>query len=156
MNYLINNNSTQRRNTVCNEPSNTFFNSKEPKDLYNDLFQTFFNTESPEKKTWIAPLNLKETKDSITVTAEIPGIEKDKIEIEYHDGVLKISGNKEDSFSNENDNYIHKEITFGKFSRSIQVGDIAFEKSIADISNGVLSIQLPKSEEKKAKTLKIN
>ncbi|MBT6121176.1 Hsp20/alpha crystallin family protein [bacterium] len=155
MNYIINNKSRQRTNNMCTEAINAFIHPTETNDIYTDFFQTLFNPETVETKQWVARLNLKETKDSVTVITEIPGIKKNNIEIEYHDGILKISGNKKDHVSTENDNYIHREISFGNFSRNVQVGDIDFENSTANISDGVLTIHLPKSEEKKAKTLKI-
>ena len=80
---------------------------------------------------------------------------KNEINIEYKDGVLTVSGEKKAEKTEDEKGWHYREISYGKFSRSVNVGDVNFEKGKADYENGVLKIELPKAEEAKPHRLQI-
>ena len=121
----------------------------------DDIFNTFFSS-SPSRaySNHYAPsLDVRSNQDEVIVTADLPGLNKKDINIEYKDSVLTISGEK--VIERDKEESYYSERRSGKFSRSFEVGDINFEQSKASYENGVLSVVLPKSEEQKPKYLSI-
>jgi HSP20 family protein len=99
-------------------------------------------------------LNLSESKDEFTVTAELPGMTDKDVSIDYCDGVLTIRGEKEEEQTKEEDDrkYYLWERRFGSFQRVLPFpGGIDATKIVAEFKNGVLSVHVPKSESAKAK-----
>ena len=106
----------------------------------NDWFENF--NVSQTMKT-----DIRETDDAYILEAEVPGFEKDKINIDYHNNVLTISG-KEERESGEQDkesgNYIRRERSTGSMSRSFYIDGIDETKVSAEFTDGVLKVGLPK------------
>ncbi len=98
---------------------------------------------------FVPAVDIREDGDNVQIKAELPGIEKKDIAIEYQDGILTVSGEK----VRETTESAYSEIESGSFLRRFRVGDVNFDKSTADYVNGVLQISLPKTESQKAKRL---
>ena len=96
-----------------------------------------------------------ESDQQFTVRVELPGINKQDIGITYQEDVLKVYGEKKESHQAEEDLYQHRGISYGTFERKYRLKDINFGKAKADLENGVLTIQLPKQEEKQPKILRL-
>ncbi len=79
---------------------------------------------------------------------EVPGIEKENIRVDYENGYLTVSVKQEDIYEEVNE-YIRKERIMSEKERTFYVGDIHEESIKASCQNGVLTITLDKSEEKK-------
>ena len=95
-------------------------------------------------------IDMKETKDSIQVKAELPGVAEEDVTIEVSDGVLTISGEKKGEKEEEKEGYYYKESFSGSFSRSVSLpSEVKAEKTEAEMDNGVLNITIPKAEAKK-------
>ena len=108
---------------------------------------------------WVPPVDIIEHKESIVVKAEAPGLEKDSFKVLVEDGVLTVSGEKKVEFDeNDKDRNFHRtERIYGSFSRSFTLPNNVDQKNVsAKYRNGVLEITLPKSEEAKAKEIKID
>ena len=91
-------------------------------------------------------LDVKATKDALTVTAELPGMDQKDIDVSVHDGILTISGEKQAGTEEKGTDYHHVERSFGCFSRSISLPDtVETEKIAAAYRNGVLTVTLPKT-----------
>jgi HSP20 family protein len=103
----------------------------------------------------IAPLDIKTDEKNIYITTEIAGVDKKDINIEYKEGYLTISGEKKAEKKEEHKGYFYSERSKGKFARSIYVGEIDFDASKAEYKNGVLELVLPKKEESKEKTQRL-
>ena len=100
-------------------------------------------------------MNLSESKDEFTITAELPGMQEKDVTVEYCDGVLTIRGEKEREEKKEEDErkYFLWERTFGSFQRSLPFpGGIAEDKISAGFKNGVLTVHVPKAEEASSST----
>ena len=128
-----------------------------PTDFRN-LMNYFWNFVDTADLTDVSPkIQVVENKDSVKVTAEIPGIEEKDIDLQVSaEGVLSISGEKKnESVLNEKDNCF-SEISYGSFKRTIQLPwDLDYENAAARCSNGVLTVLIPKSPEEKQKFKKI-
>ncbi len=128
-----------------------------PTDFRN-LMNYFWNFVDTADLTDVSPkIQVVENKDSVKVTAEIPGIEEKDIDLQVSaDGVLSISGEKKgESVQDEKNNYF-SEISYGMFKRTIQLPwDLDYEATTAKYNNGVLTVLIPKSPEEKQKFKKI-
>ncbi len=101
-------------------------------------------------------MNIEETKDAYKISVELPGMEKDDIDIEVKDNVLTISGEKKEERESEEGTFYRRERRFGKFSRSINLpNDINIDDISAEYKNGVLMLTLPKTEEAKPKKITV-
>lgn len=102
-------------------------------------------------------IQITENKDSISVMAELPGIDEKDLDLQISaDGYLAISGEKKNtSSSSEKDSYF-SEISYGMFKRTIPLPwDLAYNDAAATYKNGVLSVLIPKTQVEKQKFKKI-
>jgi len=101
-------------------------------------------------------MNVYDSKDEIVVTAELPGLSKERVNITISDGILTLSGNLEPLSKVKNMTAVRKERSEGKFEKTLRIPAKVMQDSIrASFSNGILTITLPKSEEAKPKTIAI-
>ena len=82
---------------------------------------------------------------------EIPGFDKKDVNISLKDGYLTITAEKKEEDNGKKENYVRRERSTS-LSRSYYVGDVAKESVKAKYENGVLSIEIPKEQEKKELT----
>jgi HSP20 family protein len=100
------------------------------------------------------PLDIYSTDDEIVITAAMPGVEPDEIEISIEDNILTIRG--EIAPRLENVRYTFTERFHGVFKRSLKLNTaIELDDIEANFDNGVLTLALPKAEEVKPKTIKV-
>jgi HSP20 family protein len=101
-------------------------------------------------------LDLAETKDSVTVKAELPGLEAKDLEISISGQTLTIKGEKKQE-KEEKDEHRHLvERSYGAFSRTVALpAPVASDKIKATFKSGVLVITLPKTEDAKRKAIPI-
>jgi len=99
--------------------------------------------------------DIRETDKEYIVEAEIPGIDKDRIDVFYHDDVLTISASYEEGQDIREGNFIQKERRSGKFSRSFYVENVDENKITADYSKGILRVVLPKSDKPRTRGKRI-
>jgi len=124
-------------------------------DLFRDFFEgdDFFSPMMPPMREMsIMKTDIKEKKDKYVIEMDLPGYEKDNISIDLKDGYLEVSAKVEkEENSDEHEKFVHKERYYGHCSRSFYVGDQITEEDIsAEFKNGILKINVPKKEEKKA------
>jgi HSP20 family protein len=91
-------------------------------------------------------LEIEQDGDRIRVVAELPGVNEDDIELTVEDGVLSLSGEKRSERKDENG---YSERSYGRFERRIALpSNIDEEACSADFKNGVLTVTIPRAEEK--------
>jgi HSP20 family protein len=91
-------------------------------------------------------VNIVDKDDAYIVTAELPGIREQDIEIKFADGTLTVEGQKEEEPGDEKQEHFLSERRFGAFHRSFRVPDgVDADKIEASLKNGVLTVTLPKS-----------
>lgn len=99
-------------------------------------------------------IDLAETDKAVTVTAELPGMEENDVELLLEDGMLTLKGEKR-SESEDRDRQF-SERYFGRFERHIPLGaEIQADKAQARFKNGVLTVTLPKNPEAQPKARRI-
>jgi HSP20 family protein len=102
-------------------------------------------------------VNITEDKDSFFVRAELPGIKTDEIDLQINGRNLTISGERKIRFEGENAKYHRREREAGKFSRVIGLpSDIDAGRVDAKMINGVLTVEIPKSETSRPKQITVN
>ena len=118
-------------------------------DLFEDMFSDpFFE----RKESRLMKTDIKEKKDKYIIDVDLPGYEKENIDIEIENGYLKVTAKatKDVDESDEDEKYIHKERFYGECSRSFYVGNDVKEEDIkASFKNGILTLCVPKEEQKK-------
>ena len=101
-------------------------------------------------------LDLTEEQDEYLITAEIPGVEKEDLDISLDNRMLTIRGEKKEERKEEKEGRTYHERRFGRFQRSVPLpSEVEEEKIKADLHDGVLRIRLPKSEEAKKQSRQI-
>jgi HSP20 family protein len=128
----------------------------------NHLFDNFF-TGWPEPKKgllegeWIPSIDVAETDDNITVTAEIPGIKQEEVDIAITDDVLTLKGEKKEEKEIKEKNYCRIERSYGSFQRSVRLpSGVKGDEAKAAYKDGILTITIPKTEEVKPKHIMID
>jgi HSP20 family protein len=132
------------------------------RDEMNRLFDNFF-TGLPERRRgllegeWAPSVDIAETDNEVVVTAELPGIKQDDVDITITDDVLTLKGEKKEEKEVKEKNYHRIERSYGSFQRSISLpAGVQADKAKATYKDGVLHITVPKAEEAKPKQIKID
>jgi len=127
----------------------------------SNLFDDFFRMVPTHIYSYepIPKIDVKEDEKAVYVKAEIPGLDEKDLEVTLKDNMLTISGEKKEETSEEDKekNYRYCERRFGSFRRSIEMPDgIKTDSVKASYKNGVLDIELPKSEPAQPKKINIS
>lgn len=101
-------------------------------------------------------MDLSETAEAFKITADVPGMSEKDIDITVSDDALTVHGERSEKREEDDENYYRRERSYGMFHRRLPMpGDIERDKISANFKNGVLTIELPKSEEAKRHWRKI-
>jgi len=107
-------------------------------------------------RTWMPAVDVWESEKELVYAFDLPGIPEDKISVEYHEGALTVSGERERTEETEGDRFYRFERRFGSFSRTVGLPQGVSEEAIrADYRNGVLEIHIPKPEAPKPRRIQI-
>lgn len=123
----------------------------------NRLFSDFFGDTVGDELAVLRPaVDIIDGRDSITVKAELPGVEKGDVDISLENGVLTIRGEKKAETEEKSENRYYLERRVGSFVRSVTLpAAVKADKVKASFKDGVLTIHLPKAEEDKARRVKV-
>ncbi|MGH9403466.1 MAG: Hsp20/alpha crystallin family protein [Terriglobia bacterium] len=125
--------------------------------LFNDTFANVFGNEQPNPKAWTPAVDIYETDHNLVIKAELPGIDPKDVEVRVEDGTLYIKGERKYEHEVKEENYHRVERSYGSFARTFTLPrTINTEDIKADYKDGVLTLTMPKREEAKPKTVKIN
>ncbi|MBN2134282.1 MAG: Hsp20/alpha crystallin family protein [Acidobacteria bacterium] len=106
--------------------------------------------------SWAPPVDIYETENEVVLKAELPEIDKEKVEIHVDNNILTLSGHRELEKETKKENYHRIERSYGSFKRSFTLPTtIDQEKIDAKFENGVLKISMPKREESKPRQIEI-
>ncbi len=126
--------------------------------LFNDTFPNFFGSgRLAATASWIPAVDVYETDQSVVLKAELPGVDPKDVEARVEDGTLYLKGERK--FENEvkEENYQRVERAYGSFTRTFALpSSVDADKVAAEYKDGVLTLTLPKREEAKPRTIKIN
>ncbi len=122
-------------------------------DEMNKLFEEVINSSGRERgkmksPSWEPSIDIYETEDSVKIKAELPGIEKDDIDLEVENYVLTISGKRKHPESQDGEHFHRIERAYGTFDRSFSLPrSLDTENIQAQQRNGVLVISIPRQKE---------
>ncbi len=131
-----------------------------PLSPFGDLDRFFNNEEppnSPKRRSFVFPaVNVKQSDKDIILTADIPGMNADDLDIEVGDDFIDIRGERKEEIEEKDEGYFHRESIYGSFARRIPIPcELQPEKAQADIQNGQLKLVIPKKEATKPKVTKV-
>ncbi len=93
-------------------------------------------------------MNVEDAGDKYVVTAELPGVTRDQIDVELNEGRLSISVDKKESDEEKSKNYLYKETCEWSATRGVYLKDAAIAGLSAKLEGGVLTVNVPKQVEK--------
>ena len=119
-------------------------------DLFDEMFgmDPFFERRDAK----LMKTDIKEKGDKYIIDIDLPGYDKENIDLEIEDGYLKVSAKVDKNIdeSDEEEKYIHQERFYGECSRSFYIGKNIKEEDIkASFKKGILTLTIPKEEQKK-------
>ena len=142
-------------------PASPFF-SRAAETSLPRLFDEFLNQGFRSSNEdigahWAPSADIKETEEALFVQVELPGLPKEDINIALESGVLTVSGERQFTQEDSKENYHRLERLHGKFSRSFRLPrNIEATQVKAQFENGLLTLELPKTEEAKPRQIEIN
>ncbi|MFN8582316.1 MAG: Hsp20/alpha crystallin family protein [Gemmatimonadaceae bacterium] len=106
---------------------------------------------------WVPAVEISETNDELVMTAELPGMKREEVEVFFEDDMLTIRGEKKEEKKEAVEKKYHMwERTYGAFQRSFTLPrTIDPAKILAEFKDGVLKVHMPKTPVAKAKEHKI-
>ena len=128
--------------------------------LTNRLSRAFGTNDFPTPSSggdWMPAVNVEETTDELVLTAELPGMTRDDVEIEVENNILTIRGERrEERTEGEEKRYHLWERHYGSFQRSFTLPRTVRADDIsADYENGLLKIRMPKAAEARTRKIEI-
>ena len=106
---------------------------------------------------WTPPVDIFQNNDDLVIRAELPGVDKDAIEVRVENGVLLLQGERRPDMDIDDKNTFRRERVFGRFARSFTLPtSVDASRIAAKYRDGVLEIVLPKAESAKPKKVTID
>jgi HSP20 family protein len=139
------------------DPLNEMVSLRQAMDrLFEDSFVTPLSWRSVNGETLTPPLDVHETPEEVVVTASLPGIKPDDVQITMTGQTLTLRGEFKSDDRVERDQYLYRERRFGTFNRTLQLPvRVEGERAEATFENGVLTLRIPKAEEVKPRQIQI-
>lgn len=139
-------------------PTNDFMNlQREMNRIFNGIMPQAKRDEDYESAVWSPRADVTEDSDSYVLTFDLPGMTREDVKINFNDNTLKISGERKETTENSAATCHRVERVFGKFYRSFNFPtQVNAEKISASLSNGVLTVTVPKADEVKPKEITIS
>jgi len=111
----------------------------------------------PTGRSWVPRSDVSESDAGYTVELELPGLNADDVSVEIKEGVLEVSGESKRPELAEGEKPLRQERTVGQFRRSFEFSTtVDADKISATFTNGILKLDVPKSEKERARKININ
>lgn len=130
---------------------------KEMNRLFDNKLE-LFNTQSGElmNSQWTPAVDVHEEANALVVTADVPGVEPNKIEVTTANGVLTLKGERNTEKETKEKDYRRVERSYGRFFRAFSLPDnVDVEHITAKTRDGVLEIRIPKTEKSPVKRIAV-
>lgn len=125
-------------------------------DFFGDLGMQSFGRPDRFGDGFTPTVDIVENDKEVAVTAELPGLDEKDIQINIHDDVLTIRGEKKAEHEQRDAEHYVMECSYGAFSRAIPLpAEVDDSKAEAVFKKGVLKIRLPKTPSERSKTKRI-
>ncbi len=97
---------------------------------------------------WLPRIDVKTTGEDMVISAELPGLKEDDVDIEVTDGVLTIKGERKSETEKSDEGWVIRERSYGSFERSLVLPEgVDPQEVTADYADGVLEVRVPKAAE---------
>lgn len=117
------------------------------RDSFEGMLDSFFNDDFFNGFPAFSKgfnVDLRETDSQYIIEADLPGVNKDSLNIYYENNYLTISAKREDVLEDNSSGFIRRERSYGEFSRAFYVDNIDENSIDASFNNGVLNITMNK------------
>jgi HSP20 family protein len=112
-------------------------------DLRNRLDRMFDQMARPDRG-WVPAIDVVRENGNLLLRANVPGIKPDEVKIEVEDGVLTVSGEREESGEEKDADYVRRERSYGSFSRSLALPSGVDAGAIkATTKDGIVEVTIP-------------
>lgn len=120
------------------------------------IARTVNNGESVEREN-VLPVEVKSDGDSFMISAIVPGIEADDIDVEILNKTVSIRGKFGEQIVDEDSKVLVSELPFGRFSRVLTLPTkLDPSDAVANLKDGIFTLRVPKAEEERPKVIKIS
>jgi HSP20 family protein len=120
------------------------------------LFDAFFGANA-EPRRWVPAMDLVEADDHFTLTADLPGLGEEDVNIEVQDGALSITGERKAEHEAREGGWYRIERAVGSFNRTLTLPEgIDVDAITASFDRGVLTVRIPKPEQRKPRRVEIS
>jgi HSP20 family protein len=114
-------------------------------------------SQGTENGSLALPVNVREEKDSYVITAALPGVRPEDVQIEATSNTITISGETSDEREVDEGEYVRRERRFGRFFRMLELPiELDAEAAEASFENGVVRLRVPKSEATRPRQVRVN
>lgn len=111
----------------------------------NQFFEDYMPIEEWAGKIYTPAIDIQDEENKLVVTADLPGVNKEDIELNVKDDILEISAKCNQENETKEEGYLRRERTYTNFYRAIKLpSNVTEEEATAKMENGVLKITLPK------------
>lgn len=117
----------------------------------DSLFSNFFDNDLMSSMNNKFSVDVVEKDKAYEVNAELPGVKKEDIKLDFKNNYLVIGAKREDEDNEKDASYIRKECSYGEFSRTFYFDDVQQDKISAKYEDGILKVILPKEVKKEDK-----
>jgi HSP20 family protein len=105
---------------------------------------------------WAPDVDIVETKDAMTLKAEVPGVEPKDLQVTVEGGLVTLRGEKRQITEQKEERFYRSERHYGNFARSLRLpGNVDASKVSASFKNGVLTVVMPKTAEARGRAIPI-
>ena len=123
---------------------------------FDRLFSRLFDVPAGSPQRWVPPMDLTEMDDHFILKADLPGLADDDVSIEVQDNTLTISGERKAEHVRRESGWHRIERSFGQFSRALALPEgINPDGVTAEFDRGVLTVRIPKPEERQPRRIAI-
>lgn len=129
------------------------------RDELQDVFSNFFGEDNTLLRwgEWMPSLDMTETDGAVEVRMDVPGVKPEDIEVQLSGNMLTINGKRSEEKEEKGKTFHRMERSYGSFTRTVTIPcEVKDEKVDAQVRDGVLTIHLLKSEEARAKKIKVH
>ena len=138
-------------------PEYPFFTLDGDMDRFlNHLNTDFFDFRTTPEKNNFPKVDVTETKNEFSISAELPGIDDKDIDVTLDDGTLTLKGEKKVEKEDKQGEFYSRERSYGSFQRTFKVPETIDQNKInASFNKGILTVKLPKTLESRKEVKKI-
>ena len=123
--------------------SNYYVSAYDPFKEMEEFERRFFGQRTPAMKT-----DIRETENAYILESDLPGFSREDIHAEINNGYLTIRAEHKSENEDKSESYLRRERSYGSYSRTFDLDGIDAEAITASFKNGVLTLELPKMQQK--------